>query len=109
MSGFEQAAPVDWIAPGETATVDVGGRSVAIANTGSDFYAFSHQCPHQATPLGGLPLQRGRLLRCPEHGSMFDVTTGACVLASQDGWTGQLPTYPTRVVDGVVEVDLDGG
>jgi 3-phenylpropionate/trans-cinnamate dioxygenase ferredoxin subunit len=98
--------PVDWIAPGETATVEVDGRPVAVANVDGTFCAFSHQCPHQATPLGGLPLFRGRLIRCPEHGSVFDVTTGQCVLASQDGWTGELPTYPTRVVGDVVEVAL---
>jgi 3-phenylpropionate/trans-cinnamate dioxygenase ferredoxin subunit len=98
--------PVDWIAPGETATVEVDGRPVAIANVDGTFCAFSHECPHQATPLGGVPLMRGRLLRCPEHGSVFDVTSGQCVLASQDGWKGELPIYPTRVVDEVVEVSF---
>jgi 3-phenylpropionate/trans-cinnamate dioxygenase ferredoxin component len=106
MSDFHQAMPVDWIAPGETATVEVDGLPVAIANVDGTYCAFSHQCPHQATPLGGLPLFRGRLIRCPEHGSVFDVTTGQCVLASQDGWTGELPLYQTRVVDDVVEVSL---
>jgi 3-phenylpropionate/trans-cinnamate dioxygenase ferredoxin subunit len=68
--------------------------------------AYEHMCPHQATPLGGIPLMRGVLLRCPEHGSMFDVTTGKCVMPSDDGWTGQLRTYRTQVVDDVVQVSL---
>jgi nitrite reductase/ring-hydroxylating ferredoxin subunit len=38
---------------------------------------------------------------------MFDVTTGQCVLPSQDGWTGTLPTYNTRVVGDVVQVSWD--
>jgi nitrite reductase/ring-hydroxylating ferredoxin subunit len=50
---------------------------------------------------------RGRLIRCPEHGSTFDVTTGQCVLASDDGWTGTLPLYTTRVEDDVVQVSFD--
>lgn len=33
-------------------------------------------------------------------------TTGECVLPSQDGWTGQLRLYRTRVVDDVVQVSL---
>jgi 3-phenylpropionate/trans-cinnamate dioxygenase ferredoxin subunit len=107
MSEFHDAMPTDWVAPGHTATVEVDGQPVAIANVNGTFCAFAHQCPHQATPLGGVPLQRGRLLRCPEHGSMFDVTTGECVLPSQDGWTGILPTYATRVVDDVVQVSWD--
>jgi 3-phenylpropionate/trans-cinnamate dioxygenase ferredoxin subunit len=106
MSGFHDAAPVDWVADGETATVDVDGRAVALANVGGTFCAFSNECPHQATPLGGLSLQRGRLIRCPEHGSMFDVTTGQCVMPSQDGWSGPLPTFETRVVDDVVQVSF---
>ena len=106
MPEFFDAAPTDWVAPGETATVDVNGLPVTLANVAGAFYAFSSQCPHQGTQLGGLPLQRGRLIRCPEHGSMFDVTTGQCVLASDDGWTGTLPLYETLVVGDVVQVSL---
>jgi len=104
MSEFHQAAPTDWLAPGETATVEVDGRPVVLANVDGEFCAIAHECPHQGTPLGGVPLFRSRLIRCPEHGTVFDVTTGQCVLASQDGWTGEIRTYPTRVVDEVVEV-----
>ena len=53
-----------------------------------------------------MPLMRGVLLRCPEHGSTFDVTTGQCVLPSDDGWTGTLRTYRAQVVDDVVQVSL---
>jgi 3-phenylpropionate/trans-cinnamate dioxygenase ferredoxin component len=91
VSEFHDAAPTDWVAPGETATVEVGGLPVTLANVGGDYFAFPSQCPHQGTDLGGLTLLRGRLLRCPEHGSTFDVTTGQCVLASDDGWTGTPP------------------
>lgn len=106
MSEFVDAAPVDWVGPGETAAVDVDGQVVAIANVDGNFYAFDNLCPHQGTSLGGLSLLRGRLLRCPEHGSAFDVVTGQCVLASQDGWRGDLPTYETRVCGDVVQVRL---
>jgi 3-phenylpropionate/trans-cinnamate dioxygenase ferredoxin subunit len=107
MGDFHDAIPSDWLAPGETGTVDVDGRPVAFANVEGAYCAFSHECPHQSTPLGGLPLSRGRLLRCPEHGSMFDVTTGECVLPSNDGWSGPLPRFETRVVADVVQVRLD--
>lgn len=103
---FIDAAPIDYVEEGETATVDVDGTPVTIANAGGTWCAFESACPHQATPLGGLPLTRGRLLQCPEHGSMFDVTTGQCVLPSNDGWSGALRTYRTRVVDDVVQVSL---
>lgn len=108
VSEFVDAATTDWVAPGETATVDVDGLPVTLANVDGEFYAFPNQCPHQGTELGGLTLLRGRLLRCPEHGSTFDVTTGQCVLASDDGWTGVLPLFETRIVGEVVQVSRSG-
>jgi 3-phenylpropionate/trans-cinnamate dioxygenase ferredoxin subunit len=103
---FIDALPTDWIEPGETATVDVDGRAVAIANVKGEYFAFDNQCPHQATPLGGLPLMRDCLIRCPQHGSVYDVRSGKCVLPSDDGFCGDLPIWPTRVVDAVVQVEL---
>jgi 3-phenylpropionate/trans-cinnamate dioxygenase ferredoxin component len=102
--GFFDAVPDDYLEPGETATVDIDGFPIVVANAGGTWCAYEHTCPHQATPLGGVPLQRKVLLQCPEHGSMFDVTTGECVMPSDDGWTGTLRTYATRVVEGVVQV-----
>ena len=104
MPEFTDALPTDWIGPGETTTVDVEGRAVAIANVKGEYFAFDNNCPHQATPLGGLPLMRECLIRCPQHGSVYDVRNGQCVLASDDGFTGQLALYPTRIVDDVVQV-----
>jgi nitrite reductase/ring-hydroxylating ferredoxin subunit len=103
---FIDAIPVDYLSAGETATVDVDGFAVTIANADGTWCAYESTCPHQSTPLGGIPLLRKTLLRCPEHGSTFDVATGQCVLPSQDGWTGTLHVYPTRVVEGVVQVQL---
>lgn len=106
MGEFVDAAPVDYVEPGETSTVEVDGIAVTLANAEGAWYAFESQCPHQATPLGGLRLLRRTLLQCPQHGSVFDVATGQCVLASEDGWSGTLRTYGTRVVGDVVQVSL---
>jgi 3-phenylpropionate/trans-cinnamate dioxygenase ferredoxin subunit len=104
--GFIDAVPADYLEPGETATVDVEGVPVTVANAEGIWCAYESTCPHQATPLGGITLMRKVLLQCPEHGSVFDVTTGRCVLPSQDGWSGPLRTYAVRVVDDVVQVAL---
>ena len=106
MTEFIDAAPDDWVQPGYTETVDVEGVAVALANVDGTFSAFANECPHQANILGGQALIRGRFVMCPGHGSMFDVTTGQCVVPSQDGWRGTLPTYETRTIDGVVQVRL---
>ena len=88
--------------------VSVRGGVLWVANADGTWCAYESVCPHQATPLGGVPLLRRTLLQCPEHGSVFDVTTGQCVLASNDGWSGPLRTYPTRVVGDAVQVSLRG-
>jgi 3-phenylpropionate/trans-cinnamate dioxygenase ferredoxin subunit len=101
---YHDAMPTDWIGPGETANIDVDGVTLAVANVEGEFFAFQNFCPHQGTILGGLPLTRKCLLTCPEHHSMYDVRNGQCVLPSDDGYTGMLATYETRVVDDVVQV-----
>jgi 3-phenylpropionate/trans-cinnamate dioxygenase ferredoxin subunit len=77
-----------------------------VANVEGEYYAFANDCPHQATPLGGLPLMRNCLITCPEHFSVYDVRTGQCVAPSNDGFTGTMVTFPTRVVDDVVQIEL---
>jgi nitrite reductase/ring-hydroxylating ferredoxin subunit len=104
MPTYHDAIPTDWISPGETTTVDLNGQPVAIANVKGEYFAFDNACPHQGTVLGGLPLLRDCLIRCPQHGSIYDVRNGQCVLPSEDGFSGHLPTLETRVIDDVVQV-----
>jgi len=104
---FHDAMPADWIAPGESATVQVDGFPVAVANVDGRFYAFQNLCPHQGTTLGGRPIRDGCIIECPQHSSAYDVTTGKCVQpATTDGFDQDLMTFPTRVVDDVVQVDV---
>jgi 3-phenylpropionate/trans-cinnamate dioxygenase ferredoxin subunit len=104
---FHDAMPDDWIKPGETTVVEVDGFPVAVANVGGEFFAFQSLCPHQGTTLGGRPLQEGCIIQCPQHSSRYDVTTGTCVAPSEgDGFNQDLMTFPTRIVDGVVQVDV---
>ena len=46
-----------------------------------NWVVYPAQCPHQLGPLGEVPLVEGTV-RCPWHGYVFDVTTGACVSGS---------------------------
>ena len=105
--GFYDAMPTDWIAPGETATVSVDGFPVAIANVDGEFYAFQNLCPHQGTTLGGRPIVEECHIVCSQHSSKYDVRTGACLEPSSiDGFNQDLMTFPTRVVDGVLQVQV---
>jgi 3-phenylpropionate/trans-cinnamate dioxygenase ferredoxin component len=106
MASFYDALPTDWIGPGETATVEVDEFPVAIANVAGDYFAFQNLCPHQGTSLGGRPLD-DCFITCPQHASRYDVRTGECVRAAEgDGFNQDLMTFPTRVVDDVVQVEI---
>ena len=107
MAEFHDAIPTDWIGVGETTAIEVEGRPVAIANVKGEWFAFENVCPHQATPLAGPNLMRDCLIRCPQHGSMYDVRNGDCVLPSDDGFTGHLRMYATRVEGEAVQIAFE--
>jgi 3-phenylpropionate/trans-cinnamate dioxygenase ferredoxin component len=107
MAQFHDAIPADWIPPGKSDTVDVDGFPVAVANVDGEFVAFQNLCPHQGTRLGGRPLEEGRFITCPMHASRYDVLSGECVRpANGDGFDQDLDTYPCRVKDEIVQVEI---
>ena len=107
MPEFHDALPTDYIAPGETITVEVDGFPVALANVDGDYYAIQNLCPHQGTTLGGRPIENGHFIVCSQHSSCYDVTTGECVHPSEgDGFAQDLMVFETQVVDDVVQVKV---
>jgi len=105
---FYDAAPTDWVSPGETALVDVDGWPVGLANVeGESFHAFQALCPHQGTKLAGRPLEERCIITCTQHGSRYDVTNGKCVKPSnEDGFDQDLDIYPMRILEDVIQVEL---
>jgi 3-phenylpropionate/trans-cinnamate dioxygenase ferredoxin subunit len=90
------------VGAGEAIVVEVGGKRLALCNTGEGLYAIDDQCTHDGGPLDQGKLD-GREIECPRHGARFDVTTGRalCLPAVRP-----VKTYPVRVHAGVVEVEL---
>lgn len=92
------------VAPGTAAVVEAGGKRLALCNTGAGLYAIDDMCTHD-----GGPLDQGRLdgkeIECPRHGARFDVTTGRalCLPAVRP-----VKTYPVRVHNGAVEIEVQG-
>jgi 3-phenylpropionate/trans-cinnamate dioxygenase ferredoxin subunit len=90
------------VAAGEAAVVEAGGKRLALCNTGEGLYAIDDVCTHD-----GGPLDQGKLdgvqIECPRHGARFDVTTGRalCLPAVRP-----VRTYPVRVHNGTVEVEV---
>jgi nitrite reductase/ring-hydroxylating ferredoxin subunit len=87
---------------GELRETRVSGVYLALAHAGGEWFALDDECTHQECPLSDGEL-RGHALVCSCHGSEFDVRTGA-VLAGPA--TEAVKTYPLRVRDGVLEVQV---
>jgi len=101
MSEFISVGEAASFKPGTGRTVHVRGRDLAVYHLEGEFFALDDQCPHRGGPLGAGVLDRGEVV-CPLHGWGFDPRTGACRVRPDR----PVRTYPTRVVDGQVEVQL---
>jgi nitrite reductase (NADH) small subunit len=89
----------------EGRSVQVGGLELAIFNLGDRFATIENQCPHKGGPLCD-GIVSGTVVVCPLHGWRFDLNTGLAVRASLPAC---VTTFPTRVEDGIVLVDVGQG
>ena len=87
--------------PGECRVVEPDGLELALCNVGGQYYCVQNECPHSYGPLGDGTLE-GSTLTCPIHAWEFNVVTGESI----DGWGINLATFPCRVVDGTVYIEL---
>jgi nitrite reductase/ring-hydroxylating ferredoxin subunit len=101
--GWHAVGPLEEVPEGRLHEAVVGGEMMLLVRRGDAVHAFAAHCPHKFTPLVDGRLD-GVRLTCPMHAATFDVTTGRALPGQE--WAGQLPTYPTRVREGVVEVQV---
>jgi nitrite reductase/ring-hydroxylating ferredoxin subunit len=65
----------DEIPPGGCRVVQVGDKPVAVFHAEGRYFALVDYCSHRAGPLSEGEI-RGLTVRCPWHGSEFDLATG---------------------------------
>lgn len=75
MDEFKKVTTVDRLSPGQCMTAIVNDKYVAVFNVDGAFHALDGSCPHMGGLLGNGTLD-GCVVKCPEHGMRFDVTTG---------------------------------
>jgi 3-phenylpropionate/trans-cinnamate dioxygenase ferredoxin subunit len=88
---------------GQVCVVIAGGKRIALCHPEEGgFYAIADVCTHD-----GAPLDQGELLdskiECPRHGAQFDIKTGKALTLPA---VRPVKTYPVRVENGRVEVDV---
>jgi nitrite reductase/ring-hydroxylating ferredoxin subunit len=109
--GVDQSGPIleadDWTPvlrvtalDGQPQRVEIGGVGVVLHRDGDAVIAVGEFCPHLGAPMSDGWVDRGRVV-CPWHGSRFECISGDVLKGPA---TASLPSYPTRIRDGMVEV-----
>ncbi len=75
---FIKVAEVDALAPGKMRRVEVAGQRILLANVDGHFYAIDDTCTHEDASLS-TGFLKGEWVKCPLHGSRFNVCTGEVV------------------------------
>jgi nitrite reductase/ring-hydroxylating ferredoxin subunit len=89
------------LAAGHTTVFKQAPHQVAIVRTvDGEVFAIDNRCPHEGYPLAEGTVA-GCVLTCNWHNYKFDLRDGSCVMGEE-----AVRSYPTRIVDGRIEVDL---
>jgi 3-phenylpropionate/trans-cinnamate dioxygenase ferredoxin component len=69
------AGPTTSLGDGQTLSLSVGRRMIAVARSGGCFYAIEDVCTHDGAELTGGAIE-GTEIICPRHGARFCLRTG---------------------------------
>ena len=100
--GSVKIARLDEVEPGKVKVFNLGQEAIALCNVDGKIYAVKDVCTHDDGPLGDGDLE-GYNIVCPRHGAEFDVRTGKVV---QMPAVVDIPAYPIRVVEGMIQVGV---
>lgn len=101
MTHYVRVCPLAGIPADRGRPVFVDEKTIAVFRVGDDVYALDDSCPHNGSSLAA-GRQEGVIISCRAHGLRFDIRTGR--MRGVDGFCAK--SYPARVVDGTVEVDI---
>ena len=83
--------------------VSLTDRNVLVAHTADGIFVADEMCTHEDARLCDGNLS-GTLVKCPLHGSRFDLTTGKVL---DDPADENLTIYPVTVDDGRVYISIE--
>ncbi len=89
--------------PGTMKCIEAEGMRLLLANVDGRYFAADQMCTHEDAPLctGSL---KGSLVKCPLHGSRFDLTDGRVL---DDPAEENLKVYPVVVRDDGLCIEVE--
>ncbi|HEX4597242.1 MAG TPA: Rieske (2Fe-2S) protein [Burkholderiaceae bacterium] len=100
-SEWTRAVSLDRLQSDRALTVRLAGKQVALFLHQEQVFACNNRCPHEGYPLVEGALDADCVLTCHWHNWKFDLKTGVTLTGGD-----ALRSYPVRLEDGAVWVDL---
>jgi 3-phenylpropionate/trans-cinnamate dioxygenase ferredoxin subunit len=101
-----RVCPFAELTPNGATRFVVDGVPVAVVRIGDDVYAIGDTCSHADVSLSeGEVWCDEKEIECWKHGSTFSLLTGVPTTLPA---TQPVPVYVARIVDGMVEIDVEG-
>jgi 3-phenylpropionate/trans-cinnamate dioxygenase ferredoxin component len=91
------------LADGQTRTMPVGRRMIAVARSGDAYFAIDDICTHDGAALTGGEIEGDEII-CPRHGARFCLRTGAALTPPA---YEPVRVYETKIEDGHLWVRAD--
>ena len=115
--GFRYLTEEGSLSVGEMKRFNVDGTHVLLVHLEDGLYATQGKCPHMLLPLEKGEIKDGCKIQCKFHRACFDIKTGKALewanfppgIQALNFIRGEkdLVTYPIKVEDGRVYVELD--
>ena len=83
--------------------VSLHDRNVLVANTHEGVFVTDEMCTHEDARLCDGNLS-GAVVKCPLHGSRFNLHTGQVL---DDPADVNLVTYPVSIIDGIIHIEVN--
>ena len=95
------AMPIDELRQKGPSLLRHGKKQIAVFQVGDQIFATDNRCPHEGYPLREGAVDETCVLTCNWHNWKFDLRSGENLLGMDN-----VRTYPTKLEDGQVWVDL---
>lgn len=99
---FVAIADVDELPNGERIFLEIEDEFIVVFNIDGEYFAIEDSCTHDNGPIGEGELEDHKIV-CPRHGARFDVRDGS---VKSPPAVMDVKAYPTRVVDGQIEIGI---
>jgi nitrite reductase (NADH) small subunit len=103
MAEFRTVCQAEELPDGESRTVEIGGKLIALFHSDGRYFAIDDVCPHMGASLGGGYVENG-IVTCPWHAWRFRLADGAWA----DNPRLKIGCYPVRLADGVIQIQING-